>query len=325
MPVLAAQPTALRNLGYDERWLQDWLADKPSRLGLGAVRIVDQEQGQSGAGLLDLLALDPGSDTYYSVEVQLGEIDASHSFRVFDYWARNRLRLPGKTHVAVLIAENAGGRFRPALEALAETVPLMVIELRCWQGQGEALLVPEIVVANDSLDLADTPAAASAQERTEDDWRQDVTDEMWAFKDAFVRWATAKLGEPRVDYSPKSYIGVRYGRRVWAPLWPRQDGAYVYLPDPDGSRDRPSLAFERFEGRLRDEGITPAWSTKYNAGANPVSVRLTIPDIERPTVQELLKASHDALREGAQPYSERAVPQTSKLEAGDDVAPPADA
>ena len=61
--------------------------------------------------------------TYYSVEVQLGEIDASHGFRVFDYWARNRARLLGKTHVAVLMAENAAGRYRPALEALAETVP----------------------------------------------------------------------------------------------------------------------------------------------------------------------------------------------------------
>ena len=63
-----------------------------------------------------------------------GEIDASQSFRVSDYWARNRARLPGKTHVAILMAENAAGRFRLALEALAETVPLIVIELRCWHG-----------------------------------------------------------------------------------------------------------------------------------------------------------------------------------------------
>lgn len=34
-------------------------------------------------------------DTYYSVEVQLGKVDASHSFRVFDYRARNRRRFPG--------------------------------------------------------------------------------------------------------------------------------------------------------------------------------------------------------------------------------------
>jgi predicted DCC family thiol-disulfide oxidoreductase YuxK len=47
--------------------------------------------------------------------VQLGEIDASHSFRVFDYWARNRLRLPGKTQVAVLVAKNTSGRYRTAL------------------------------------------------------------------------------------------------------------------------------------------------------------------------------------------------------------------
>jgi hypothetical protein len=182
-----------RGLGYDERRLQDWLAADPSRLGLGEVSVVDQEQGQAAGGLLDLLALDRGSDTYYSIEVQLGEIDASHGFRVFDYWARNRARVPGKTHVAVLMAESAGGRFRPALEALAETVPLIVIELRCWQGDGEALLIPEIVVANESLDLADTPAAASAEERTEADWRSAVSETMWAFKDAFVAWAATTL------------------------------------------------------------------------------------------------------------------------------------
>lgn len=304
-PILPARPTVLRELGYDERWLQDWLASDPSRLGLGDVAIIDQEQGQSSGGLLDLLAVDRGNETYYSVEVQLGEIDASHSFRVFDYWARNRSRLPGKTHVAVLVAENAGGRFRAALDALAETVPLIVIELRCWQGEREALLVREVVVANANLDLADTPAAASAEERTEADWRAAVTDEMWAFKDSLVSWATANLGEPRVDYRPQSYIGLRYGRRVWAPLWPRRDGAYVYLPDPDGSRDKPSLAFETFERRLQDEGLTASWTTNYNAGANPIAIRFVLADLDRPAVQELLRASHGALAAGAPPWSER--------------------
>ena len=96
MPLLAGRPGTIRGLGYDEHWLQDWLAADPSRLGLGDVAILDQEQTQAGGGLLDLLALDRGSETYYSIEVQLGEIDGSHSFRVFDYWARNRDRLPGK-------------------------------------------------------------------------------------------------------------------------------------------------------------------------------------------------------------------------------------
>jgi hypothetical protein len=74
--------------------------------------------------------------------VQLGEVDASHSFRVFDYWVRNRIRLEGKTHVAVLIVESATGRCRAALDALAEYLPLVMIELRAWWGETEVVLVP---------------------------------------------------------------------------------------------------------------------------------------------------------------------------------------
>jgi hypothetical protein len=77
------------------------------------------------------------------VEVQLGEVDASHSFRVFDYWARNRMRFKDKTHVAVLMVESATGRYRSALDALAEYLPLVVIELRTWRGEAEVILVPE--------------------------------------------------------------------------------------------------------------------------------------------------------------------------------------
>lgn len=309
LPLLAAQHVGIRSLGYDERWLQDWLVEDPRRLGLGDIAVVEQEQAQGAGGVLDLLALDQGSDTYYSIEVQLGEIDASHSFRVFDYWARNRARLPGRTHVAVLCAENTGGRFRMALEALAESVPLIVIELGSWQGQHEAVLIPEIVVANASLDLADTPAGAPGEERTEEDWRAELTPEAWAFNQAFINWVRESLGEVMISYKAQSYVGVRVGRRVWAPLWPRQDGAMVYLPDPDGSRsDTQSLAFEQFEERLEAEGVSASWQPAYNAKANPVGIRLRMDDLQRPVVQELLRASFEILKPGAVAWSER--PQT---------------
>ena len=112
LPMRAGQQARLRDLGYDEIWLQNWLVADPARLGLGDVRIVAQELTAPRGGSLDILAAD--GDTYYSVEVQLGEVDASHSFRVFDYWARNRARFDSKTHVAVLVVESAAGRFRPA-------------------------------------------------------------------------------------------------------------------------------------------------------------------------------------------------------------------
>lgn len=230
----AGQPAKLRELGYDEIWLQNWLAGDPTRLGLGEVRIVAQELTAPRGGSLDILAAD--GDTYYSVEVQLGEVDASHSFRVFDYWARNRMRFEGKTHVAVLVVESATGRYRPALEALAEYLPLVVIELRAWRGEAEVILVPETVVINQNLDVAGPAGTVSGEARSEADWKASISPEAWAFHDEFIAWTWANLGEIRVDYSPKSYVGIRRGRRVWAPLWFRRDGATIYLPDPDGLR-----------------------------------------------------------------------------------------
>jgi hypothetical protein len=300
----AGQPVRLRDLGYDETWLQNWLAEDPARLGLGQVRVVAQELSAPRGGSLDILATD--GDTYYSVEVQLGEVDASHSFRVFDYWAQNRLRFEGKAHVAVLVVESAAGRYRPALEALAEYVPLVVIELRAWRGGSEAILVPSTVVIKEGLDVAGPAGVVAGEERSEADWMGSVTPEAWAFHDAFIAWTRANLGEVRVDYSPKSYVGIRRGRRVWAPLWFRRDGALIYLPDPDGLRgDQQSPAMDIFQERLRQEGIETTWQYSYNAGANPVPIRLRQEDLARPVVQDLLRATFGILGPDAIPWSQR--------------------
>ena len=82
----------------------------------------------------------------------------------------------------------------------------------------------------------------------------------------------------------------------------------MYLPDPDGPRsDEPSVAFEQFEAGLREEGLSAWWQPTYNAKANPVVVRLRRQGLERPVVQDLLRASYDILAEGAQPWSERSA------------------
>lgn len=301
LPIRAAQLKRLRELGYDEVWLQNWLVHDPSRLGLGEVTVLAQEVSSSTAGSLDILAAN--GDIYYSVEVQLGEVDASHGFRVFDYWAKNRLRYPDKTHVAVLIAESAAGRFQHALAALAEYVPLVVIELRTFVGEAEALVLPQTVYVNESLDIG---AAAAGSARTEADWREELTEEAWRFQEEFVSWVRSALGEVRVDYSPKTYIGIRRGRRVWAPLWPRMNGANTYLPDPDRVKgEQPSLAFEWFRERLAAVGLEPTWAPTYNAGANPISIRLRRDDLAKPEVQELLRASFEALEDSVSPWSER--------------------
>src|SRR4051794_27733116 len=93
----------LRDLGKDEYWLQDRLAAEPGLLGLGAVTVVTQELSQTAGGALDLLL--EHEDTHFSVEVQLGGVDASHAFRALEYWTRHRAQAPEKRHVAVIVAE----------------------------------------------------------------------------------------------------------------------------------------------------------------------------------------------------------------------------
>ena len=182
----------------------------------------------------------------------------------------------------------------------------MVIELRAWRGQAEVILVPETVVINQNLDVAGPAGTVSGEARSEADWEASITPEAWAFHDEFIAWTRANLGEVRVDYSPKSYVGIRRGRRVRAPLWFRRDGATIYLPDPDGLRgEQQSPAMDEFQERLRKEGLETSWQPTYNAGANPVQVRLRKADLAKPVIQDLLQATFEILAPGVLPWSER--------------------
>jgi len=115
LPICPCVLTTLKAVGRDEYWLQEWLVSDPTRLGLGQVIIKAKELRQYGSkgGRLDILAYDPALDTYYDVEVMLGECDADHGFRTLDYWAQERVRNPNARHVAVVVAEDLSGRYLP--------------------------------------------------------------------------------------------------------------------------------------------------------------------------------------------------------------------
>ena len=142
----------LRTLGHDEHWLQDQLAADPTILGVGDVRLVTQELHQTSGGFLDLLY--ERDDTYFSVEVQLGGLDASHAFRALEYWTRNRTRWPDRDHVAVIVADQINTRYGTALRSLADDLPLIVIELSAGRdGSGDTTLATKVVAAHPDLGL----------------------------------------------------------------------------------------------------------------------------------------------------------------------------
>ena len=153
--IVSGAVSTVTELGKDEGRLQGWLKEQPNRLGLG-----DLETGEAAT---DESFVATDADRCFSVDVQLGEMEASRGFQVLDNWARNRVMHPDKTHVAVLVTEAVSDRYQTTLETLAEHLPLVVVELAVWKGAEEAIVVPHVALSSDEVDLAETPAAKAAE------------------------------------------------------------------------------------------------------------------------------------------------------------------
>ena len=155
--IVSGAVSTVSDLGKDEAWLRGWLKEQPTRLGLGELEVADGVSDDERS----FVATD--ADRCLSVDVKLGEMEASHGFQLLDNWARNRVLHPDRTHVAVLVTETAGERYRTTLETLAEHLPLVVVELQVWRGDKEAIVVPHVALASDDVDLSATPAGIAAE------------------------------------------------------------------------------------------------------------------------------------------------------------------
>ena len=125
---------SLRNHSeFNERWLQERIAEDPSLLGLGDLEVKDIERRQPRAGRLDLLLVDPETRTRYEVEIQLGATDETHIIRTIEYWDIEKTRYPQYEHVAVLVAEDVTTRFLNVVSLFNKSIPLIAIEMRALE------------------------------------------------------------------------------------------------------------------------------------------------------------------------------------------------
>jgi len=56
---IKAEAKRLRDLGLDEKWLQERLNEDPSLLGLGDLVVIERERAQPTGGRIDFLMYDP--------------------------------------------------------------------------------------------------------------------------------------------------------------------------------------------------------------------------------------------------------------------------
>ena len=149
---------------FNEKWVQERIAEDPSILGIGELILKDQERNQPGAGRLDLLFQDPDSNLRYEVEIQLSKTDECHIFRTIEYWDLERKRYPHYDHVAVLIAEDITSRFLNIISLLNGFIPLVAIQLNAVQ-IGDQIALIFIVVLDQRLGLG--PEEEEEQEVTD--------------------------------------------------------------------------------------------------------------------------------------------------------------
>jgi hypothetical protein len=305
MEIVESTVTTLRALGKDEAWLHDWIKEKPARLGLGelAVKRCELIQYKNKGGRLDILGYRGDLDTYYEIEVMLGECDADHGFRVLDYWARERVKNPNAKHVAVLVAEDLSGRYQTVIETLPQFLPFIGIEIRTrrLQNNSDLAVIEALVVAQpDDLILSTGDESGDdddkqAQPRDRDWWESERSQAFMATVDAIAKYCNESVGPSRIDYSAQSYISLKKGRRCWLPMWPRKDGAYVYLPGGDGgAEDAPSDFYSNVKAKLEEVGLeAPSWTYKYNGGANPIAFPIPQDKVAHSLIREILAEAYD--------------------------------
>ena len=190
---------------FNEKWVQEKIAEDPSILGIGELILKDQERNQPGAGRLDLLLQDPESNLRYEVEIQLGKTDECHIFRTIEYWDLERRRYPQYDHVAVLIAEDITSRFLNIISLLNSFIPLVAIQLNAIQVVDQVALIFTVVL-DQRLGLA--PVEEEEQEVTDRTyWEKRSSKTTVCMANEILRILKTLDQELELKYN-KFYIGV---------------------------------------------------------------------------------------------------------------------
>jgi len=140
---------------FNERWVQDRIAEDPSILGLGDVILKDKERIQPRAGRLDLLLQEADGNRRFEVEIQLGATDESHIIRTIEYWDIERKRYPQYDHTAVIVAEDITSRFLNVISLFNGTIPLVAIQMSALKTGEQVGLVFTTVLDQVNLGLVE--------------------------------------------------------------------------------------------------------------------------------------------------------------------------
>ena len=133
---------------------------------LGDIQYIGKERIQTDGSRLDLLFEDEKEETRFTVELQLGELDYSHIFRMINYW-NNERKKTSKKCFAVIVAEKIIDSRWFNLLTLFDTkkIQIKAIQLNASQIEGENAMVLNFIKVMDTK-----------EPEIEDEKKEEITD-----------------------------------------------------------------------------------------------------------------------------------------------------
>lgn len=199
---------------YNEKWVQELIAEDPSILRLGDLVLRDRERIQPRAGRLDLLLQDSDTQRRYEVEIQLGATDEAHIIRTIEYWDIERKRYPQYDHCAVLIAEDITSRFLNVVALFNGTIPLIAIQMQALAVGPHVTLVCTTVMDEMARGLVDEDEDAAAAPTDRAYWEKRATKATVAMADEMLKLLHTFDGTLKLKYN-KFYIGLDKNGQVY--------------------------------------------------------------------------------------------------------------
>lgn len=221
-------PISLRDLGLDEKWLQQQILDDPTLLGLGELEIAGREHRQPIGGRIDFLMREPQTDTYYEVEVMLGSLDESHIIRTIEYWDIERQRRPQFDHRAVIVAEQITSRFFNVLRLLNRAVPIIAVQLSAFRYDDASIVLHPVTVLDVMEEITDPDVVDQVEQADRAYWEKKAVPTSLAVMDRAVELLRSANLEPRLTYN-RYHIAVGTTGYNFCWFHPRKSTGYCHV------------------------------------------------------------------------------------------------
>lgn len=268
---------------FNEKWLQDRIADDPSILGIGDLILKDRERIHPKAGRLDLLLQDAEANRRYEVEIQLGATDESHIVRTLEYWDIERKRYPQYEHTAVIVAEDVASRFLNVIGLFNGFIPLVALQMNAFKVGDSVSLVFAKVLDEMRLGLVDEDEEVQAV-ADRPYWEKRAAKGTLAIADDL--FADLKVLDPQLDLKyNKFYIGLAKNGEP--------SNFVIFRPKKEWLRVELRLEkTDEMDARLEEAGVDVM---EYDTRWGKYRIRVTRNDFKKheELLRELLRKAHE--------------------------------